>query len=1200
MPILLALVVLVALALPWALCLLDLPFWLPLLLDLLVLALVGLGLLVRWLVGMRSAKKVERALGRLDAQADPLRADRAAEIEELRRDFENAIASLRRSRLSGGGRRALQALPWYLVVGPPGAGKSTLLRTSGLPFPSVGSVRAPAPADARGRARSSSGRRVELWMTNQAVLVDTAGPWSVEAEGSVWTALVEQLTRYRGSRALDGVVLTLSVEELLETPEAQRAATLKRVRARLDELLSAVGLALPVYVVVTKCDRLPGFVETFGALARAERSAPWGFTLPFRASETQSVEARLDELARALRARVLARVADERRPDARALVTELPGHFALLHEPIVHGLAELFAPNVFDETPILRGVYFTSATQESAPIDRLVARSLRRSTVEARPLAAPIGDAKSYFAHELFTKIVFADARLAAPTGRSQRRRTIGEGVAGLGLASIAAACAIASAFSWRENRLLVDSTNELVTSSAVSRPGAAPRSPESLEPLRARVALLRGYDHDGPPLSMRLGLFPGERLTGHAARQFGVVMRDGVIAPLLATEGAELSTWGGVFEADLDREPSAQEHVRALALLERQLRFTGPRLATEPPLDAGGAARLARALAGAWCARIGAPESTCAMHASLFVTLAQSDEGLRTTRDERAVRLGRLGLGRVPSGRVALEDLVSAAEGRGYDVTLGRVVGTTGRALVATAHVRGAFTRRGWEDVVRAHIDGTIRDRAADAWLLGTMGTERGDTVDRGRRSRDELRAAYFAAYVEEWESFLASVRVAPARDPGEALALLEDLTRGTPPPIGRLLVAVGDNATLTEAAPAEGATERATHDLIDTIRTQVTGNDATHELAPAESRTASSPSIVTRGLAVYTHFAVREDDAPEDAPLGLDVYREELTLLRDALASYQDDPTTGAALETRVSAARRRVDGLVADQPLGARAFFETMLRPPVEAASTTSSRAMASAVAASFCASITTPFAATLAGRYPFAAEGHDAALEDFTAFYRPGTGTAWAFYDASLATVAPRTGARFTIEQRLAHGGRSPYGAALPQFLQRTQAITSAFFAPGQTEPRVELDLRVHPTAGAASVRFSVGGATIDYRNGPETWSRIVWPGDVPSAGASLEVLNARGMQERLRETGEWGLFRLIEAATETDAASGERTHTLRWHLPGHDVDVLVDVRSVRAESPFFGADRRGRALAPLRASGVSAPRRIAHEASECAP
>ena len=38
------------------------------------------------------------------------------------------LRALKGSRLGGGGTRALYALPWYVIIGPPGSGKSTALR----------------------------------------------------------------------------------------------------------------------------------------------------------------------------------------------------------------------------------------------------------------------------------------------------------------------------------------------------------------------------------------------------------------------------------------------------------------------------------------------------------------------------------------------------------------------------------------------------------------------------------------------------------------------------------------------------------------------------------------------------------------------------------------------------------------------------------------------------------------------------------------------------------------------------------------------------------------------------------------------------------------------------------------------------------------------------------------------------------------
>ena len=55
-----------------------------------------------------------------------------SEIAELRTKLKTAMAALRKSK---NGRRHLNELPWYVMIGPPGAGKTTAIVNSGLNFP---------------------------------------------------------------------------------------------------------------------------------------------------------------------------------------------------------------------------------------------------------------------------------------------------------------------------------------------------------------------------------------------------------------------------------------------------------------------------------------------------------------------------------------------------------------------------------------------------------------------------------------------------------------------------------------------------------------------------------------------------------------------------------------------------------------------------------------------------------------------------------------------------------------------------------------------------------------------------------------------------------------------------------------------------------------------------------------------------------
>ena len=86
-------------------------------------------------------------------------------------------------------------------------------------------------------------------------------------------------------------MLTVNVRDLLQQSAAERAEHAGKLRDRLQELQTKLGVRPPVYVLVTMADLLAGFTETFDALSREERDQVWGFT--FSQIEVTSGEATL-------------------------------------------------------------------------------------------------------------------------------------------------------------------------------------------------------------------------------------------------------------------------------------------------------------------------------------------------------------------------------------------------------------------------------------------------------------------------------------------------------------------------------------------------------------------------------------------------------------------------------------------------------------------------------------------------------------------------------------------------------------------------------------------------------------------------------------------------------------------------------------------------------------------------------------------
>ena len=73
-----------------------------------------------------------------------------------------------------------------------------------------------------------------------------------------------------------------------------------------------------------------------------------------------------------LNERLFERLEEVRDVRRRAKVFAFPQQMATLRDPLTQWVADVFSAREFDGRVLLRGVYFTSGTQEGTPIDRLL------------------------------------------------------------------------------------------------------------------------------------------------------------------------------------------------------------------------------------------------------------------------------------------------------------------------------------------------------------------------------------------------------------------------------------------------------------------------------------------------------------------------------------------------------------------------------------------------------------------------------------------------------------------------------------------------------------------------------------------------------------------------------------------------------------------------------------------------------------
>ncbi|WP_210639167.1 type VI secretion protein IcmF/TssM N-terminal domain-containing protein [Pseudomonas sp. Tri1] len=223
-----------------------------------------------------------------------------------------------------------------------------------------------------------------------------------------WWRLLGLILRLRSRRPLDAVIWTVPFGQL-DDIEHTTELSLKARRGFID-LLQRFGLSLPVYVVITGMEQLPGFQELVSALPAEARESTLGWSSPYlpdAAWQSQWSDQALDQVNAALSQSIIEVGALSGQLSAD--LYGLPERFEGLRRPLQILLEPVFQGNTQGEAPRFRGVYFTASQAPAVTGDGFAATdNLLRQTV---------------FARQLWSRRLVAERGLAQPVPRLLRLR---------------------------------------------------------------------------------------------------------------------------------------------------------------------------------------------------------------------------------------------------------------------------------------------------------------------------------------------------------------------------------------------------------------------------------------------------------------------------------------------------------------------------------------------------------------------------------------------------------------------------------------------------------------------------------------------------------------------------------------------------------------------------------------------------------
>lgn len=1099
---------------------------------------------------MRVRGKAKQMASDLSGQGAPTggeRDDRAAnERAQLQGRFQEAVDTLRKNRSSG---TNLYALPWYVVIGPPGSGKSTLLQNSGLNFPLSNKFGKEAIRGVGGT------RNCDWWFTDEAVFLDTAGRYTTQdsdrgADASAWAEFLDLLRKYRKRRPINGVIVAMSLSDLLTLDASGRQQHILAVRQRLDELAKHLRIGVPAYLVFTKCDLVAGFTEFFDDLNPELRSQVWGMSFPVdKTMDGTAAKQFLDEfnlLLERLNTRILDRLHGERDRSRRAAILSFPQQLGALREITRQFVEGVFTGHQYDAPLLLRGAYFTSGTQEGTPIDRMMGAVARTFGLDASRLHAPGAQSRTFFVERLLRDVLFKESGFAGTDPKLERQKVLLQAASYAGVLLVCALLVFGLASSYRRNgSYLAQVQTALQKYPAQSDLSLAPNQQayfamvlERLESLSGVVDVADQYKGD-VPLSMRFGLYQGNAVGGEVRdayfRELNGLLLPGVASQFragLAANATDPQTLYYYLKGYLmlgQPQHLDRDQIVALAGIEWRRLFPN-----DPVLQ--------KALGKHFDALVGHEGRVRAL--SLDDSLVEQARNTLRTADLASLIYGNIKL--------------TADNGAYPPLRLDKELGLLGNVYrrksgaPLSEPLPALFTQPVFKDEVDKGIEQAVTQFAADDWVFGASKI---DALQKARLAQQVL-ALYEQDYIKAWDGLLADLELQPIGNIQDASTIAAKLA-GPNSPMKLLLKVVRDNTSDLMRAPPADAADKAEDVAKKLAQKKATQTALARALAQAGASAGASGADAAAekpGQAISDHFEQvnkLSDGAPGAAPI--DQTLKTLDDLSKTLLTMGDFSNAAGQPNPQLLMAQQAA----AQLPPPAAGWFAALTGKSQALVASSTKGALDDQyqqAVAKDCADYTR-------GRYPFSpSSSNDIPLQNFGEMFGYG-GRFDSFYNQTAGKLIDASGRNW--QWKTGPGAVSGSAGMLAQ-LQGADRIKQMFFRSGNM-PEVDFTLLTPVLdAGIGKLVIEVDGQKYEYQAGGASNVAMKWPGPTPGRVSISAYDPAGALLTTFDYHGDWAFFRALQAANLQKQS--DLRFVASFNFGGHVAKVTIQANNLK--NPFL--------------------------------
>lgn len=1070
--------------------------------------------------------------------------------DELSRVAEEAVQWLRSSLLGGANsKRAVYALPWFVVAGPPESGKTSLLLASGLNFHALPSQRA---ADYKIVRPTRHG---EWRVSDSGVFIDTPGRYQGDGLArDEWMALLDTIKKYRADRPLDGFLIAIDTKLILTSNEADIEQLAKTLRARLDELINFARTRFPVYLLFTHLDVISGFRDFFGGAGARLSDEVFGVTIPLEKAPSAHAlfDVEFTHLYESLSQRRLLLLQAPTTAKARLNIFDFPWRFRDAQSKLGLFISMMFRPNPFSESPLLRGFYFTANVNNA---NRPQLRAV--SDVEVEKPAATVG--KGYFTERFFQEVLLRDKDVAASFQSLRKRPSrlkfylLAAGV--LLLLAFAAAATI----SYVGNKELlsqatrlgvrVESIRRADLGTDVTRKNltAAQEEINAVEDLREILVKLDDYDRNSPPWQLRFGLYSGNSIqsplrttyfdsitlryvkpAGAALEQELRNFANGVEVAAASSDGAagSITAPGGTQEDVLDHN---YDLLKAYKMLADRSRVEPTFLVTQ--LESFWKKTSPRELE---------PQSLDQLR--FFASQAASEDAPQYPVDAKLIQNVQRKLAAYPAYKRYYKQLISDVNAKTPSVSVETILNGSSGAdeITGTYSVPGSFTIDGYRNYMKAIFESKSQDINKDDWVLGSAALPDPDAdQQKNEKNMEVLKGLYWTHYSAHWNEFLRGIRVRQFNDSASAAVSLREL----PSPLTEILTAVVRNTQVSANPPRSGIWQW----LKSFFPSQTAQNTAGN--TPVEDEFQPLFKFVAIGEKGPSDIAQYRDDLIQISKRLENQNAEKLAAIAKTLMAGKD--------ELGLQQAQNSADKL---SKTTAATNAASLLKQPLENVRALLYKGVSSEIEREWSTELF-PRAHKLEEGYPFTDSPSNTSVTDLAQFLNPVDGKFTLFINKLLVTSIDGTPGQW---QRKPNSSINISDEFL-KYLNNTGRLREALFQNSTSkQPEVGYEVTLLPVK-ESDVTMEIYGTALHAQDNQEHSPKLIWPATGGSLVVRITVTPRATSQpgQTFERSGEWALFRMFDEGNRGPASPVE--YNLSWSVDS--TPVQAKLTATTANHPF---------------------------------